>query len=110
MDKETERALDKLVDGAMDNGCDTNGAYTSMTDVADAVYKAYEMGRKSVRPEERLREAESVILRLTMDHNSSPNYVLGFEEAREYFCKYPPLPPQSSPQPDCAAGDHESAK
>lgn len=39
-------------------------------------------------PLERIHEAEQVILRLTMDHNSTPNYVQGFEMARDYFAKY----------------------
>lgn len=43
--------------------------------------------------EERLREAEQIILLCTADHNTGKNYVQGFERARDYFGKYPPMPP-----------------
>jgi hypothetical protein len=36
----------------------------------------------------RIELADRVILTLTMDHNSTPNYVRGFEMARDYFVKY----------------------
>ena len=33
----------------------------------------------------RIDRADSIILRLTMDHNSTPNYVAGFDAAQSYF-------------------------
>jgi hypothetical protein len=38
---------------------------------------------------ERLEQAETIIAWLTMDHNSGPNYVKGFDMAQEHFAKYP---------------------
>ncbi len=36
----------------------------------------------------RVFEADLVMLLLTADHNSTPNYVKGFQAASEYFAKY----------------------
>jgi hypothetical protein len=38
---------------------------------------------------ERCAAAELIIIRLTMDHNSTPNYVKGFELAQAHFAQYP---------------------
>ena len=41
-----------------------------------------------MRASERIEEADRIILTLTMDHNSTPNYLRGLEMAEEYFAKY----------------------
>jgi hypothetical protein len=38
--------------------------------------------------QERIAEADRIILTLTEDHNNTPNYVRGFDMAQEYFAKY----------------------
>jgi arginase family enzyme len=38
---------------------------------------------------QRIARAEAVIVMLTADHNTSPNYVRGFDMARDYFQDYP---------------------
>lgn len=60
-------------------GTSIGKARTIAQEIADAL---------NARPEERLAEAERIILQLTMDHNSSPNYVRGFDMAHAYFSKY----------------------
>jgi hypothetical protein len=36
----------------------------------------------------RLAEVDRIILMLTMDHNSSPNYLRGFDMARKYYGRH----------------------
>jgi len=50
-------------------------------------------------PNSRLEEAERIIFWLTADHNSGPNYVKGFDMAREYFAKYPSTPDRATHSP-----------
>jgi predicted DCC family thiol-disulfide oxidoreductase YuxK len=40
--------------------------------------------------EKRLERADKIILMLTADHNTGPNYVKGFDMARDYFQDYAP--------------------
>lgn len=49
---------------------------------------------------ERCEAAEIIIATLTMDHNSTPNYVRGFEMAREHFANFP-----NSPKPNPVMDD-----
>lgn len=52
----------------------------------------------------RCEAAETIIAKLTMDHNTTPNYVQGFDLAQRHFSAFPGSPIRKAPAKDLAQG------